>query len=559
MVETALDLDSRHLDASDSALKRNRALRDLEHADKDGRARVLCNVRLFAEGVDVPSLDAVAFLEPRDSQVDVVQAVGRVMRRAEGKRFGYIVIPIPIEPGKEIAAALEAGSEGYGAVGRVLRALQSHDSRLAEDPLRFVKVYESTPPNGGDGTNPDWQQETLALQEASQGIYAHVVKASGLGKPGLLVSQEIEEVVKSTAATFVEAELEQDLAGGLGLVVEEDGGAKGVCTIAALLMANACLLHRRLCDVPHMGGLPDLNSVGGAQDPCSVLAGGWKAILKRDYTPVFEPALAAIQSLPANPSAAQAVRNIAECANRVADSLSELGYDHAGPLYHRILGSAKSDGAFYTNNISALLLARLALPKDFVDWSSLEAVGRLRIMDPACGTGTLLMGALQTIKARVGDQRELDEGAQADLHRRLVEESFCGLDINRHGVQLAACNLTLGAPTVDYARMNLMTMKHGPQHDHSVAAGSLEILRVADNANSLLTMIQPLRNLEDLQAQQVSDADKLDFPLQDLDVVIMNPPFTDNMKRGRKYDKDVVKRMQNHELAIRDVSDAAGP
>ena len=123
--ENALALDARHLDASDSALIRNRALRDLALADKDGRARMLCNVRLFAEGVDVPSLDAVAFLEPRDSQVDVVQAVGRVMRRAEGKRFGYIVIPIPIEPGQNLAAALEAGSEGYGAVGRVLRALQS--------------------------------------------------------------------------------------------------------------------------------------------------------------------------------------------------------------------------------------------------------------------------------------------------------------------------------------------------------------------------------------------------------------------------------------------------
>ncbi len=550
--ETALDLDCLHLDASDSALTRNRALRALALADREGKARMLCNVRLFAEGVDVPSLDAVAFLEPRDSQVDVVQAVGRVMRRAAGKRFGYIVIPIPIEPGQDIAAALETGSEGYSAVGRVLRALQSHDGRLAEDPLRFVKVYESTPPNGGGDPDPDWQQEALALQEASQGIYAHVVKASGLGKPGLLVSQEIEDVVKQAAATFVAAELEQDLARGLGLVVEEDGGAKGVCTIAALLMANACLLHRRLCDVPHMGGLPDLNSVGGAQDPCGILAGAWNAILKRDYTPVFEPALAAIQNLPTTTSSANAVRSLAECANRVADSLSELGYDHAGPLYHRILGSAKSDGAFYTNNISALLLARLALSEDFVDWSSEEAVGRLRIMDPACGTGTLLLGALQTIKTRVEDHRELDENAKTELHRRLVEDSLCGLDINRHGVQLAACNLTLGAPTVDYGRMNLLTMRHGPQRDGSVAAGSLEMLRVTDQPHSLLQLIQPLRSLEDLRAEQVSDADILDFPLQDLDVVIMNPPFTDNMKRGRKYDQDVVKRMQKHELGIRD-------
>ena len=62
------------------------------------------------------------------------------------------------------------------------------------------------------------------------------------------------------------------------------------------------------------------------------------------------------------------------------------------------------------------------------------------------------------------------------MHRRLVEDVLCGLDINQHAVQLAACNLTLGAPTVDYARMNLMTMPHGPQGNGTFKAGSLEIL-----------------------------------------------------------------------------------
>ena len=58
---------------------------------------MICNVKLFTEGVDVPSLDAVAFLDPRDSTVDVVQAVGRVMRKAPGKQFGHIIIPVPIK------------------------------------------------------------------------------------------------------------------------------------------------------------------------------------------------------------------------------------------------------------------------------------------------------------------------------------------------------------------------------------------------------------------------------------------------------------------------------
>jgi len=111
-------------------------------------------------------------------------------------------------------------------------------------------------------------------------------------------------------------------------------------------------------------------------------------------------------ALPHDEATGDAIRVVAECANRVADSLSELGYDHAGPLYHRILGSAKSDGAFYTNNLSAIMLARLSLANDLIDWSDSGAVGKLRIIDPACGTGTLLMASLQTIKALVAGRAE---------------------------------------------------------------------------------------------------------------------------------------------------------
>ena len=178
----------------------------------------------------------------------------------------------------------------------------------------------------------------------------------------------------------------------------------------------------------------------------------------------------------------------------VADSLSELGYDHAGPLYHRILGSAKSDGAFYTNNVSALMLARLALSEDFADWSDPEAIARLRIMDPACGTGTLLMAAMQTIKARARVSRATGTPPppeQSVLHRRLVEDVLCGLDINRHAIQFAATNLTLGAPTVDYRRMNLFTLRHGPQPDGGVEAGSLEILATAGGPASLDSLAAP--------------------------------------------------------------------
>ena len=556
----AMKVVARHLDASASALQRNQELRTLAQAGREGECRVVCNVKLFTEGVDVPQLDAVAFLDPRDSQVDVVQAVGRVMRKAPGKRFGYIIIPVVVEPGRDVATALERGTEGYRTVGRVLRALQAHDGRLAESPASFIKVYEqataTAPGDSGGGTAHETDgrhiQRELDLKEAEQGIYAHVAAASGLGKPGQMVADEIADAVRRASAVLQEEEeLEGPLAEALDLVPEDDGGAKGICTIAALMLCNACLLQRRLRDEPEMKTILRLDKVAGASNPREVLEIAWESILEKDYAPVFRPALAVLGALRGGKAIDDAIRVVAECANRVADSLSDLGYDHAGPLYHRILGSAKSDGAFYTNNLSAIMLARLALSEDCIDWSDPEAVQNLRIMDPACGTGTLLMAALQTIKARVSESRKMSGEEGNALHKRLVEDALCGLDINQHGIQLAACNMTLGAPTVDYERMNLVTMPHGLQGDGTPKAGSLEIVTAAANALDLRAMTAPLRTLEHLDAAQVSASEEIRFPLRDLDAVIMNAPFTDNKKRGRKFGAETVKRMQRHELDIR--------
>ena len=554
----AMKVVARHLDASASALRRNQELRSLAHADDE--CRVVCNVKLFTEGVDVPQLDAVAFLDPRDSQVDVVQAVGRVMRKAPGKRFGYIIVPVVVEPGCDVAAALERGTEGYSTVGRVLRALQAHDGRLAESPATFIKVYEQDRPNipndSGAGTvresEGEYIQSRLDLKEAEQGIYAHVAAASGLGKPGQLVADEIADAVRRVSSVLQDEEMEEPLAKALDLVAEDDGGAKGICTIAALMLCNACLLQRRLRDEPEMKTIVRLDKVAGARNPKEVLEIAWESILEKDYAPVFRPALAVLGALREGKAIDDAIRAVSECANRVADSLSDLGYDHAGPLYHRILGSAKSDGAFYTNNLSAIMLARLALSEDFVDWSDREAVANLRIMDPACGTGTLLMAALQTIKARVDAYREMNSDERDTLHKRLVEDVLCGLDINQHGIQLAACNMTLGAPTVDYERMNLVTMPHGPQADGTFKAGSLEILTADAERLDLFETVRPRRSFGDFDATQVNESEEIRFPLRDLDAVIMNAPFTDNRKRSRKFSAESVRDMQRHELDIRD-------
>ena len=169
------------------------------------------------------------------------------------------------------------------------------------------------------------------------------------------------------------------------------------------------------------------------------------------------------------------------------------------------------------------------------------------------------MAALRTIMARMDESRELDPEERNALHRRLVEDVLCGLDINQHAVQLAACNLTLGAPTVDYARMNLLTMPHGPQADGSFKAGSLEILTAEAERLDLFEMERAKRSFGDFDAEQVNDSEEIRFPLRDLDAVIMNAPFTDNRKRGRKFGPEAVKGMQANEIDIRDRLEQTDP
>ena len=118
------------------------------------------------------------------------------------------------------------------------------------------------------------------------------------------------------------------------------------------------------------------------------------------------------------------------------------------------------------------------------------------------------------------------------------------------GEQLAACNLTLGAPTVDYRRMNLGTMPHGPQADDDVRAGSLELLTAADNPNSLHGLLNPERSMEELKAEHIDADERIEFQPKDLGLVIMNPPFTDNQKRARKFGTATTKQMQAREAAI---------
>ena len=124
-----LNVEVQHIDGSFNADQRNNNLNWLKDDTEQNTCRILSNVKCLSEGVDVPSLDAIMFLHPKKSQIDVVQAVGRVMRKAEGKDLGYVIIPVTVAPGVSPEKALN-DNEKYKVVWQIVNALRTHDERL---------------------------------------------------------------------------------------------------------------------------------------------------------------------------------------------------------------------------------------------------------------------------------------------------------------------------------------------------------------------------------------------------------------------------------------------
>ena len=139
--DESIHLSMRHADGQMNALQKGEVLDWLANPNKPAdEARIVSNVRFLTEGIDIPTLDAVIFLSPKKSQVDIVQAVGRIMRKAEGKDYGYIILPIVIPTGEKPETILD-NNKNYETVWQVINALRSVDERFEAmiDKLNMAK------------------------------------------------------------------------------------------------------------------------------------------------------------------------------------------------------------------------------------------------------------------------------------------------------------------------------------------------------------------------------------------------------------------------------------
>ena len=152
-----VDVVAEHVDGTMSATERDQKLMWLKgQTENDMECRMLTNARCLSEGVDVPSLDAVVFVSPKNSQVDVVQSVGRVMRRSPGKKYGYIIIPVVIPENVEGDEVLSK-HPNFKVVWTVLNALRAHDDRFNAE-VNKIELSRQKPKHilfGGVGSAQD--------------------------------------------------------------------------------------------------------------------------------------------------------------------------------------------------------------------------------------------------------------------------------------------------------------------------------------------------------------------------------------------------------------------
>ena len=307
--------------------------------------------------------------------------------------------------------------------------------------------------------------------------------------------------------------------------------------MAALVVTNAMVFQERLASADPVIQPTSASRRNGVFSRLRLLT-MWDAILDIDYYPIFSMARDVVSEL----SDVEAAAVLEECAQTAAQLLGmgAVGrHDLAGRIFNRLIADRKLLAAFYTSIPAATLLAGLALsparwPR--VDWSDAASLRQLRVVDPACGTGTLLMAAYQQIvqnhataftpsPSTMGEGRGERAPDDAALHQALVEHTLFGADVVQAAIHLTAATLAAMSPSVGFTQMQLHSLHMGMDASGDIRLGSLDWLE-APEAQSSFSATQ-----EQIGATGGAGS-VVRTPRADL--VISNPPFTRRGSDGGK-------------------------
>ena len=366
-----------------------------------------------------------------------------------------------------------------------------------------------------------------AAQMLSDGLDSAVQKLSGPTRRSLARALDLPPTKSTTASQ------------GDGYFVAAKRGM--------LVVATAMLFHHRVQDhLPeerpegYDGPWPVAAAAVCAQDESTIFAHSeaWRGILAVDYRPVFQTGTVALTALSSHPDSGLAVRNLAGVVAQITERVAGLRHDLLGRIFHRVLDTARYDGSYYTSTAAAVLLASLAIRKQDADWVDPNAVERLRICDPACGTGTLLLAVAERIRDLRHQAGPINDEDEQTLALCLVEDVLWGYDKNLTATHMAASTLGMISPTTQFHSMNIHRTLLGVA-DGTIYLGSLDFLQGSAHLPGWPT-----------SAQQVEDEQE-SKPPPSMNLIIMNPPFTRDSLRHDQFSRDdelAIKRREKEVL-----------
>ena len=296
--------------------------------------------------------------------------------------------------------------------------------------------------------------------------------------------------------------------------------------MACAIIANALVFHERIAGM-HAGIKPLAQVCGdGVDNPQGEVLAAWDDILGINYWAIFAIAKDILEQLPSG-DAASILRRLRDTAQSVNATGVDNAHDLTGRVFQRLIADRKYLATFYTLPASAALLARLAVAKlcGDIDWSSAEAIGKLRVADFACGTGALLSAVYEQIAAR----HERGGGDLSALHKVMMEGG--AVRLRRHalsGPHHRAPPSPASSPSEDFDESRLYTMPYGRMSDDTVMIGSLELLQSSDVLTLFNTSDPAMRTGS--AGEETAAQVRAEIPDEGYDLVIMNPPFTSNTK-----------------------------
>lgn len=308
----------------------------------------------------------------------------------------------------------------------------------------------------------------------------------------------------------------------------DPAATKSLVWLNALLFQE--LLSRKLDPnaLPHSWPdrrIPRPDTDGGVQD----LLDQWKRILSVNWFPIFFVARESLKKTPVA-EAKRATDILKRAATRIAENDVVQRHDIAGRIFHRLLESRKFLATNYTTIPAAILLAALAFDESHPLWEgrnlgNVQSLQNLRVVDPACGSGTLLMAALQEIVKQV--RRESTQGTLAGTAiKTILENSLYGFDVVPGAIHLAASTLAMAETGQLIADMQLWRMQHGV-YAGQPRLGSLDMLSTSPTRGNAgrLPFLEAGADAALISGHGERDAYAADFPA-DCDLVIANPPYT---------------------------------